>query len=121
MPTKPVEQYTHAMRFVIYVIDGSANLATGSEMEDINAFNDKLQADGQFIFAAGIAEPAQSTLVDNRRDLGSVSDGSLQTGPEHYSGFWLIQADSREAALKLAAAGSKACNRRVELRAFLGQ
>jgi hypothetical protein len=36
------------------------------------------------------------------------------------SGFWIIQADSLEQAQALAAEGSKACNRKVELRPFLG-
>ncbi len=36
------------------------------------------------------------------------------------SGFWIIQADSLEQAKSLAAEGSKACNRKVELRPFLG-
>lgn len=109
------------MRFVIFVIDGSANTATGSEMHDIDAFNERLEANGNFIFAAGIGEPSSGTLIDNRLGLGSVESGSLWQGQEHYSGFWLIQADNLEQAKELAAAGSRACNRRVELRPFLGQ
>ena len=33
--------------------------------------------------------------------------------------FWIIEASDLDVALKLAAAGSKACNRRVEVRPFL--
>ena len=109
------------MKFIIFVIDGSANTATGSEMQDIDAFNDHLEANGNWIYAAGIGEPTSATLLDNRLGLGSIVTGSLSQGQEHYSGFWLIQADSLEQAKELAAAGSKACNRRVELRPFLGQ
>jgi hypothetical protein len=109
------------MKFVIFVIDGSANTATGTEMQDIDAFNDQLEANGNWIYAAGIGEPNSATLIDNRLGLGAVGAGSLWQGQEHYSGFWLIQADNLEQAKELAAAGSKACNRRVELRPFLGQ
>ena len=109
------------MKFIIFVIDGSANTATGSEMQDIDAFNDQLEANGSWIYAAGIGEPSSATLIDNRLGLGSVAADSLWQGQEHYSGFWLIQADSLEQAKEIAAAGSKACNRRVELRPFLGQ
>jgi hypothetical protein len=38
---------------------------------------------------------------------------------EWLSGFWIIEAPGLDVALKLAAAGSKACNRRVEVRPFL--
>ncbi|MBB5616808.1 hypothetical protein BJ959_000304 [Chryseoglobus frigidaquae] len=36
------------------------------------------------------------------------------------SGFWIIEAPDRDAALALAAEGSRACNRVVELRPFYG-
>jgi hypothetical protein len=109
------------MKFIIFVIDGSANTATGTEMQDIDAFNDQLETNGNWIYAAGIGEPSSATLIDNRLGLGSVAAVSLSQGAEHYSGFWLIEADNLEQAKELAAAGSNACNRRVELRPFLGQ
>jgi len=108
------------MRFILFVIDGSANTATGTEMADIDAFNAQLQAEGNWITAAGIGDRASATIFDNRLGVGAAETNSLQPGPEHYSGFWLIQTDSLEAAKVLAAAGSKACNRRVELRPYLG-
>jgi len=33
-------------------------------------------------------------------------------------GLWIIEAESRQVAEELAAQGSRACNRRVELRPF---
>jgi hypothetical protein len=36
------------------------------------------------------------------------------------SGFWLIHAADHAEALALAAAGSQACNRKVEVRALHG-
>jgi hypothetical protein len=36
------------------------------------------------------------------------------------AGFWLIKADSAEQAQELATLGSKACNRKVEVRPILG-
>ena len=38
---------------------------------------------------------------------------------EHPAGFWIIEAAKLDEALELAAARSKACNRRVEVRPFL--
>jgi len=108
------------MRFIIFVIDGSSNTATGTEMQDIDAFNEKLESNGHWIYAAGIGEPSTATVIDNRLGAGESAPGSLTHGAEHYSGFWLIQAETLEQAKELAAQGSKACNRRVELRPFLG-
>ena len=35
------------------------------------------------------------------------------------AGFWIIEAPDLDVALKLAAEGSKHCNRKVEVRPFL--
>lgn len=35
------------------------------------------------------------------------------------SGLWIVEAADRDTALRLAAEGSKACNRKVELRALM--
>ncbi|MEY4990277.1 MAG: hypothetical protein RIS08_503 [Actinomycetota bacterium] len=109
------------MRFVIFVIDGDVNTAATNEMAAIDQFNQMLQDNGHFIYAAGIAKPADAVLIDNRSDANLTSAGSLFSDQQFYSGFWLINAASHEEATVLAKAGSKACNRRVELRGFLGQ
>ncbi len=107
------------MRFVIFVIDGTSNSATGNEMEAISAFNHRLSAGNHLLLAAGIAEPGRATLIDNRAGAGIEIQGSLFTAPEHYSGFWIISAESEEQAKSFAQEGSAACNRKVELRPFL--
>ena len=107
------------MRFVIFVIDDTSNSATGNEIAAIDAFNDRLTANNHLILAAGIAEPNRATLIDNRAGAGIEAHGSLFTAPEHYSGFWIINAESEEQAKAFAREGSTACNRRVELRPFL--
>lgn len=107
------------MRFVIFVIDDTSNSATSNEMQAIDAFNDRLVAGGHLILAAGIAEPRRATLIDNRLGAGIENPGSLNTGSEHYSGFWIVNANSEEQAATFARDGSAACNRKVELRPFL--
>jgi hypothetical protein len=107
------------MKFIIFVIDGPGNLANKNEIEHIDAFNEKLQRDGHWITAAGIRGPESATLIDNRDDLGNIASGSLFTGTEAYSGFWIIEAESEAMAKDLALEGSKACNRKVELRPFI--
>jgi hypothetical protein len=108
------------MKFIIFVIDRKDNTADGNEMAAIDAFNDSLVAGRHWIHAAGIDGGANGLVIDNRADAGLATAGSLFNEAEHYSGFWLIQADDAETAKRLAFEGSKACNRRVELRPYLG-
>ena len=106
-------------RYIIFVIDGPGNPAAANEIAMIDAFNDKLQKNGNWIAAAGIMGPDKATVFDNRGGKQHVFEGSIFQSPEHYSGFWLIQAESIKEARELALEGSMACNRRVELRPFL--
>jgi hypothetical protein len=88
-------------------------------MAQIDAFNEKLQSNGHWITAAGIQPGAQATVIDNRDNKGEVKPGSLFDAPEFYSGFWIIEAESAEEGLQLAKEGSRACNRKVELRPYI--
>ena len=107
------------MRYIVFVIDGPGNPASANEMQHIDAFNDKLQANNHWITAAGIAGASQAKLIDNRADKNEIIEGTLVAGDQNYSGFWLIEAATDQQATQLALEGSKACNRRVELRPYL--
>jgi hypothetical protein len=107
------------MKFIIFVIDDLTNSGTPAEMVEINAFNDGLRANGQWIFAGGLSAPSNGNVIDNRAGAGIETGKPLFDAKENFSGFWLIQAESVEVAKDLAFAGSKACNRKVELRPLL--
>ena len=70
--------------------------------------------------AAGIAAPDKAKVFDNRGDAQVVDGTSIQSHNEFFSGFWVINAENQVEAEKLSLAASKACNRKVELRPFLG-
>jgi hypothetical protein len=108
------------VRFLIAVIDSKTGTATGDEIAAIDEFNDMLQANGHFILACGIDDPENAVVIDNRADLGQLSEGPLNNNDQYMAGFWLINAENMEVAKDLAAKGSKACNRKVEVRALHG-
>jgi hypothetical protein len=72
------------------------------------------------VLAVGIASPENSIQIDNRDGQVNYIKESLTDSSEYISGFWIIDVSNQEIALELAAQGSKACNRRVELRPLLG-
>ena len=88
-------------------------------MAAIDAFNDGLRAEGHWVFAGGLAAPDTATVIDNRGGEAIVTDGPFVETKEHVAGFWIIEAPDLDVALKLAAEGSEACNRKVEVRPFL--
>jgi hypothetical protein len=109
------------MQYMFSVIADTADLATADEMAAIDAFNDRLMADGHWVFAGGLESPSTATVIDNRREEALFTDGPFLESKEHLAGFWIIQAADLDVALKLAAEGSKACNRKVEVRPFHGE
>lgn len=104
------------MKFLISVIDDLSNSGTPAEMEAINAFNDGLRDNGQWIFAWGLQAPETATVIDNRNGANTETGKPLFDAKENFSGLWLIEAADAETAKKLAYDASKACNRKVELR-----
>jgi hypothetical protein len=108
------------MKYLISVIDDGTGLATGAEEAAIDAFNERLQTEGHWVFAGGLGSPDPATVVDNRGGEAIFTDGPFVESKEYLAGFWIIEATDLDAALKLAAEGSKACHRKVEVRPFLG-
>jgi hypothetical protein len=108
------------MQYLVSVIDDKTGSATPAEMDAINAFNDRLQSEGNWVFAGGLAAPSTATVIDNRGGDPVFTDGPFVESKEYLAGFWVIEATDHDSALKLAAEGSKHCNRKVEVRPFLG-
>ncbi|MBM7774469.1 hypothetical protein JOD54_004673 [Actinokineospora baliensis] len=107
------------MQYLVSVIHDDSLLASDEEQAAIDVFNEQLVADGHWVFAGGLGGPATATVLDNRADAGVVTDGPFVETREYIIGFWVMEAPDLDVALRLAAAGSKACNRKVEVRPFL--
>ncbi len=88
-------------------------------MREINQFNELLRNNGYWVYAAGIGSPDTAHLIDNRGGAGIHSVGYFFDSNNFYSGFWIVDVPNEDSAIKLATEGSKACNRKVELRPFL--
>ena len=50
-----------------------------------------------------------------------MTDGPFSESKEQIGGFWVVEAPDLDAALALAARGSKACRGKVEVRPFQGE
>jgi hypothetical protein len=107
------------MQYLVGVIDDQTGSGTPDEEAAVDAFNDRLNAEGHWVFAGGLAAPSSATVIDNRGEEAMFTDGPFLESKEYLAGFWIIEAADLDVALKLAAEGSKACNRKIEVRPFL--
>lgn len=100
-------------------VGGYESLAEAKASWDATGrFNDQLQADGYFVFADGLNGPDTATVVDGQGDTPIFTDGPYIETKEFVAGLWIIDVPDLDVALRLAADGSKACRRRVEVRPF---
>src|SRR5690349_4766657 len=102
------------MQYLVNVIDNRSESGTEEEAVAIDAFNDRLRA-------GGLADPSVSTVIDNRGDAPLITDGPFIETKEWAAGFWIIEAPDLDVALRLMVDGSKACNRRLEVRPLLAE
>lgn len=89
--------------------------------EAVDRFNERLRAEGAWVFAGGLHPVSTTTTVDNTGDAPIVTDGPFVESKEYLGGFWVIKAPDLDAALEWAKEGSKACAGRVEVRPFQGE
>ncbi|MEU0541406.1 YciI family protein [Nocardia sp. NPDC005978] len=95
------------------------NAIDDAEQAAVDDFNADLKTNGHWVFAGGLGTPESATVIDNRGTQALFTDGPFLESKEYLIGFWVIEARDLDVALKLACAGSKACNRKVEVRPFL--
>ena len=107
------------MQYLVSVIDDSAGWPPRPRWTPSTSFNERLQAEGHWVFAGGLGAPSTATVIDNRGGEAVFTDGPFLESKEHLAGFWIMEAADLDVALKLAAEGSKACNRKVEVRPLL--
>lgn len=104
--------------------DDLGSYATEEDMQAafaaVDAFNEKLRADGYWVFAGGLQPASTATVVDGTGDAVVTTDGPYLETKEHIGGFWVVEAPDLDVALRLAAEGSKACQGKVEVRPFQG-
>lgn len=85
---------------------------------DVEAFNTELRESGSWVFAGGLHPSTTATVVDGTGTDVVMTDGPFSEAKEQLGGFWVVEVADLDAALELAASGSRACQGRVEVRPF---
>jgi hypothetical protein len=72
-------------------------------------FQAKLIADGEYVDAQGLAGPEEAKVVRaTPGGTAEVTDGPFPEAKEFLAGFWVIDVDSHDRAVEVAAAASVA-------------
>ncbi|GII76934.1 hypothetical protein Sru01_19160 [Sphaerisporangium rufum] len=72
-------------------------------MEGHGPFLEEITASGELIMTQALADPSQSAVVRVRDDRPVVTDGPYLEAKEYLGGYYLVDCESKERALQLAA------------------
>jgi hypothetical protein len=72
-------------------------------MKGHGAFMETIRASGELLGTTALADPSASAVVRIRDGVPAVTDGPYLEAKEYLGGYYLIECDSRERALELAA------------------
>ncbi|WP_433433431.1 YciI family protein [Nonomuraea sp. CA-141351] len=72
-------------------------------MSGHGAFMETIKKSGEMIGTAALDDPSKSAVVRVRGGVPAVTDGPYLEAKEYLGGYYLVECDSRERALELAA------------------
>jgi hypothetical protein len=67
------------------------------------AFSDAIKKSGEMITTQALADPSQTAVVRVRGGQTVVTDGPFLEAKEYLGGFYLVDCESKERAIELAA------------------
>ena len=109
-------------QYLLSVIHGYPYEPPADEIQriykDVDELNQKMQDQNAWVFAGGLHEPSAATVVREKDGEVVTIDGPFAEAKEQVGGFWVIQADDLDAALKWASEATLACGVPIEVRPF---
>jgi hypothetical protein len=84
------------------------------------ALNEELERSGELIVTEALADPSQTTRVSTSGGQVVTSDGPLAEAKELLAGFYLVDCESHDRAVEIAARVPEAGLGLVEVRPVMG-
>lgn len=102
--------------------DGPREPMTDEEMhrgyEKVDALEREMKAQNALLFSGRLTEPGRARVVRGTRGQIKTTDGPYAETKEHLGGFYIIEAESPDAALDLASRVTAAIHAPIEVRPF---
>jgi len=86
--------------------------------DDVDKVNQELREKGVWVFAGGLTDASDATVVRVERGEVMTTDGPFVETKEQLGGFWVIKAENLDDALAWAEKATTACRAPVEVRPF---
>jgi hypothetical protein len=87
-------------------------------MADLDALQERMRADGAWVFSSGLAAPSTATVLRAQGDEVVMTDGPFAEGKEYLGGFTIVNAPDLDAALGWGKQLARATTLPIEVRPF---
>lgn len=100
------------MRYVILIYhnprsreiwEGLSPEERGSGLDLYASLNNDLRETGELVATEALADPSHTTRVAHCQDETTATDGPFAETKEHLAGFYLVDCESRDRAIEIAA------------------
>ena len=114
------------MRYILLIYNNPATLEAFSEaelaevMSTVDTIMAELGASGEWLGGEGLAHPSQSKTVRVRGGVPAITDGPFVEAKEQLAGYCLLECETEERALEIAARWPDSHYAAVELRPLMG-
>jgi hypothetical protein len=99
----------HAVKFMLMIYNRPGFLEDFSEAErtelfaEVSAVMRELTESGELIGTEALADPSNTRTVRVRDGVAAVTDGPFIEAKEHFAGYLLVECESVERAVEIAA------------------
>lgn len=119
------EEWETRMRYVVLIYsnpesravwEGLSDTERGRGLAAYRALDEELAASGEMVVSHALADPSHATRVAVTGGSTMTTDGPFAEAKEHLAGFFLVDCESRERAVEIAARVPEAGLGLVEVR-----
>jgi hypothetical protein len=110
------------MRYMLMIYDNpdTRELFTGPEgeelMAEVDAVMARLTESGELVGGEALADPSNTRTVRVQEGVPVVTDGPLAEAKEHFGGYLMVECESIDRAVEIAASWPSARLRPLEVR-----
>ena len=91
-----------------YSISTWAKKDVDAHLAFLRQFNRKLSESGEFVAVEGLTHPDRAKLIQAGDERTPITDGVFPEAKEFLAGYWIVDVESEEEAIKIAARASLA-------------
>jgi hypothetical protein len=90
----------------------------GQFMERVGSLEEEMKSAGAWLFGGALGDPETATVVRVSDGEVLTTDGPFAESKEHLGGFYIVEAEDLDAALRWASKTTAAVSKPIEVRPF---